>query len=243
MRAPVSTQADLFGPGLRGILFVASATNFSDASVEDGPTDHIAERSGKMSQTASGLSDHVHVKGETLRQWQSVRAVAKEKDVPCLLFLSKCDLLSEMPLPSGLGPSQVEQMLRSQFFVPTSVSKGNDRSSGPELLNLFAAKVTADEINATKSSMQTPDADSRAVNLLGDTSEFGMESASRLLMSRTFPELEGEADIEGLEQVYCNQSSDLHTLVAAHRFLRLHVLCGRPSICALAASVHLTGRC
>ena len=237
-------QAELFGSGVRAIVFVASAANFEDPNAPHEASTHVpttnsvrrASDDKKVHLPASWMpppkveatkeprvsscpaydsgraAAAVLVPADTLKQWHSAQAIAKEKGVPCLLVLSKCDLLAKMPLPSGLSPMAVEMALRAQFFASSVVStvetghsklpegrRGTLVGTFPSTKD-FATTHTDEAAEAEKLVQAAYTAKSRCVNLLDDTEAHSSVLASEMLMRQAFPELEGEEDVVGLEQ-------------------------------------------
>ena len=108
-------KSDMFGSGLRGIVFVASALSFSTNNTPSG-------------QNASGGAT-IRPHPELVQQWTGVCAIAATRKLPCMLVLSKCDLLYEADLPAGMSAEDAAASLRSQYFAASAC---NQSESGME---------------------------------------------------------------------------------------------------------------
>ena len=96
-----AAENNLFGSGLRGIIFVTSVLDYV-----------VADQSGEEGSPISPTS-------EALKMWGHAQQVAQLRSVPCFLVLSKCDLLGELDgeLPAGMSPAAVEAALRAQAVL------------------------------------------------------------------------------------------------------------------------------
>ena len=91
-------QQDLFGYGLRGIIFVASLLEYE--SSDDGS---------------------VALPKDVLKMWRNAQCIAASSSVPCFLLLSKEDLVSDMSasggLSRGLSASALSASVRAQLLA------------------------------------------------------------------------------------------------------------------------------
>ena len=200
-------QAELFGAGVRAVLFVASATSFhepiysQDASPDKRRSNCEPDKAVPLAKEGEhrmpvSMQDRraavqpiypILVPRDTINQWRIAQTIAEDKGVPCLLCISKCDLLETMSLPSGLSPSAVVDAMRSQFFaLPTP---GDPGSAG-----------TFQKLSSVEDALNVSQLKSRALNLLDDTSDCSVARASEMLMSQAFPELDVDEEAVGLEQ-------------------------------------------
>lgn len=98
-----NAENNLFGPGLRGVVFTASAVDF-----EVQPDAYGAPKA--------------YVPTRVLSLWRKAQLLAQSRAVPCYLVLSKRDLLEHLDssLRGGISASSVDASLRSQFLANPS---------------------------------------------------------------------------------------------------------------------------
>ena len=191
-------QAEVSGTGLRAVVFIASAINFELPNAHDMDTDRGA-RQDQLQCTAETGMPSVLVRPSTLQYWQAAKHIAQSKGVPCLLVLSKVDLLQAMSLPPGLSAESVEGELRSQFFRTQPIESGeggyqhgisHNKSPEGHRGTLTVALSTCANADAQKTAEAECNVKSKAVNLLDDTVDL-----SFMLLSQAFPELDGEEEM------------------------------------------------
>ena len=151
---------DLFGSGLRGVVFVASLL------------DHEPGTSASDIRPSQGA----------LKLWNKARACAAAQSVPCYLLLSKRDLLWEacaMP-SSNMNALTVETSLHAHFL-----NQGTSSSSALE-----ASNVSRRLASAPKEQMQPLSSNEQTLKLDILDSESGATPFIELMMKHSFPELE-----------------------------------------------------
>lgn len=215
-------QFNILGPGLRAVVFVAPAISLDDQLQPAGSARRPSlvsfpdERDRPEPSVASmkpSNNDVLRVPGDTLAAWSSARDVAARQGVPCLLLLTKCDLLAEVPLPDGMSPTAVELALRSQFFAAvrgprpsaapaTAEAKDAEPSTWRGLFGAATTVPAAAEGDATGAALgKEVDESSRGVNTLGDTETHSVATVTTFVMQRAFPGIETEDEPRGLDEV------------------------------------------
>ena len=197
---------DLFGPGLRGIIFVTSLIEYEDASRVSCSSKNAQRSSttGLSFLPSFGESKETDAesmfspRADTLKMWRDAQSSASACGVPCFLILSKRDLLDEqLKLSNNVSAFVVEAILRSRYVAtkatspPTFASSGEAPASPPvSTPSEGARKVPALE----PSTSLAPDADVHAQSTDLLDSEQALDSLVKLLMQRAFPELEVDED-------------------------------------------------
>ena len=178
----------LFGPGLRGIIFVASLVDFETSAKKRRTS--TADLTMLLRPAESKDLPPLAPGKEALTMWRNAQNAAKAQGVPCFLVLSKRDLLDEVPsLPGDLSPATVEALLRSQYLKCKPVID-EPRHSG-------ASGAEAPSDSRKSASMPTrldPEMilTAKDMNLLDSDND--VDQFTKALMQDAFPELDFDED-------------------------------------------------
>jgi hypothetical protein len=150
----------LFGAGLRAIVFVSSLLDSLANSDLHGATANLSD----LSSSAVPPLQHL---GNDLNMWLEAQTVARAQGIPCILLLSKRDLLDHSMLPPGANPVSFEAAVRASF-------------------------MSAEPSSPARTSMHVP-VDALCLDLL-DTDN-GITPFLDIMISRAFPHLEADEDV------------------------------------------------
>lgn len=116
-----NTDLNILGPGLRGVVFVASLLEYQPSEKEAGFT----------------------LPPDVLKMWRNAQNLADSRNTPCFLVLSRRDLLYELTgqLPNGLTPSSFEVEMRSQFLGHVQSDEGLTQDNDARMTRVTAANT------------------------------------------------------------------------------------------------------
>jgi len=190
-------QQEIFGVGIRGVLFVASLLDFESAPTATGDRrrssnglerliglDLTSLHAGSKEELAP--AHPVNLRPEAMKMWRNAQSAARASGVPCFLVLSKRDLLHEAPnIPQGVSVANVEASIRTQLLeckpselaASPAAAPANDASPQKGLAK-FVRPVVPGASEQRTCALDLLDADD------------GMGPLMELVTQQAFPELE-----------------------------------------------------